>query len=1334
MNLDSNRRDIEALCEEALAVDAYHVRERLKKLWPPRNPERVGGLLAELNRQLEKSVAVVEKRVAQAPKPTFPEGLPISERADEIIELIRENQVIVLAGETGSGKTTQIPKMCLAAGRGRRGLIGCTQPRRIAALSVGQRIAEELNTRYGDAVGSKIRFTEKTSEKTQIKLMTDGILLNELQNDPLLLAYDTLIIDEAHERSLNIDFILGALRTLINKRPDLKIIITSATIDTETFAKAFDGAPVIEVSGRTYPVEIRYRPLEEDADDDGEISFVSSAAKIAEEILFHQPMGDMLIFMPTEKDIRDTLKVLERRIPERRAHLLPLFGRMASGEQQAIFSASNRTKIIVATNIAETSITIPGIRYVIDSGLARVSRYSPHTATRRLPVEPISQSSAKQRAGRSGRVQNGVCVRLYDERDFESRPEFSTPEILRANLADVILRMTAFRLGSMDTFPFIEPPDARAIRGGYRVLEELGAIHRENAQKPWRLTDTGKKLARIPADPSVGRMILAAGEHNCVGEILVIAAALSIQDPRDMPADKRDAARQAQQEFLDKESDFLVYLNIWHALLGVNSERPSNRVLKQFCKKQFMSFQRMREWMDIHQQLSSIAQDFFGKKQKLTAKDDLLGDGIHQAILTGCIGNIAHKDEGNQYSATHGRKVALFPGSSLYDKKFATRERKGSNKQATQTTRHGATPEWIVCAEWMETSRLFARTSAKINPEWIGTIAPHLIKKTHSEPRYDKKSGRVVTREKHMLYGLTFDAKQVAFHPIDPDAATEIFIREGLLTGELPIHLKEVKKNLDTLEEAEEMLARQRQSASHQLEEALYNFYWKEMPRVSDVHSLRKWIRTQIEAGKKPLSISTDDLLRGDDVDANTEQFPKQVSFGNTTLDVNYAFKPGEDEDGATLTVGLDEFHKLNQGILDWVIPGYVEERIEHLVRGLPKDIRRQLFPIAENTRLIAQKVKPSPRPLIEILTQILWEDFKIRVGVSDWNLERVPDHLKPRIEVTDTKGKTAVASGRDWKTVQANYQKAVEQQTRSGKGVDKFKAWKAVADKWERPVSDKWPGVDLPPSIDVCQVGGVPVIAFPALVAEDNGVSVKLIKDAAEAARSNRQGMAKLVEQSISRDLGWLQKDLREIKKIGPALASIGSTEDIKKDAFTHLRNHLLVDLPLTEISEKHFNERAAYAAKEVKGIVYKFVDFLGPILELRHTIQTTKPHYKEFHQDMLRVVPKDFLRRTPFSRMQHLERYLKGFILRNNRARTSPPKDAEKWARVEPLHKDMVKWIQQAGKKPKIRKPIQELFWMLEEYRVSLFCQELGTDGKISEKRIREKLDEIAGLAQTI
>ncbi|MEM9025373.1 MAG: DUF3418 domain-containing protein, partial [Verrucomicrobiota bacterium] len=646
--------------------------------------------------------------------------------------------------------------------------------------------------------------------------------------------------------------------------------------------------------------------------------------------------------------------------------------------------------------------------------------------------------------------------------------------------------------------------------------------------------------------------------------------------------------------------------------------------------------------------------------------------------------------------------------------------------------RHGATPEWIVCAEWLETSRLFARTCAKILPEWISEIAPHLIKRNYSEPGYQKKSGRVIVREKSLLYGLIIDTKQVSFHSIDPDAATEIFIREGIIANELPMRIQEIETIHKVVNQAEEILARKRQSATYSIEERLCAFLTERLPKLSDVHSLRRWVREQGEQGHAPLAISHSHLLADENADQGSEAFPTQVQFADSLVDVTYAYKPGEDSDGATLKIGLDEFHKMNQGILDWVIPGYVEERIEHLIRALPKEIRRQLFPIAENTRAITQRVKPSPQPLTEILSKILWEDFRIRVGISDWNLDRIPEHLRPRVEITDNSGKNALASGRDWESVQTSYQATIKKQTREGSGVDKFKAWKTLAKQWERPASAEWPDLEaaLPPNILVCTIDEVPVMAFPALSSEENGVAIRLLKSQAEADHSNRIGMGKLVEFTISRELAWLQKDLRDIKKIGPAIASFSTSDAIQAEAYNNIRNHLLFDSTIEEVSKSHFQQRCAFATKEIKGIAYKMIDTLGPILELRHEILTTPAHYPEFHQDMARVAPKDFLKRTPFTRLAHIERYLKGYLLRNKRAKTNLPKDREKLQRVAAFHEQLIKLIQKSAKEPSLRGPVQTLFWMLEEYRISLFCQELGTAEKISEKRLEQQLDKIRNL----
>ena len=1317
--------------EQVRIVDAHHVASRLERLLPPKNPERVEALLTELERRMERSVEAVQHVSSVLPEPQFAEALPITARKDEIIGLIEEHPVVVLAGETGSGKTTQIPKMCLAAGLGRRGLIGCTQPRRLAALSVSQRIAEELNTPFGQGVGCKIRFTEKTSKDTRIKLMTDGILLNELQNDPLLLGYDCIIVDEAHERSLNIDFILGSLRMILKKRSDLKVIITSATIDTERFSEAFEGAPIVWVSGRTYPVDIQYRPLEEDANDDGEISYLRSAVRTVEDILSDRRSGDVLVFLPTERDIRDACDLLGRAVSQNRARILPLYGRLAAGDQQEIFKSAPVTKVIVATNIAETSITLPGIRYVVDAGLARVSRFSAHTSTRRLPVEPISQSSAKQRAGRAGRVQEGICIRLYEERDFLSRPEFSTPEILRANLADVILRMKAFRLGEIETFPFIEPPDPRAIRGGYRVLEELGALQREQGEEGthWTLTPVGKRLARLPADPSVGRMILEGVDLRCAGEVLVIASALSVQDPREVPESQIQQANQAHARFRHLNSDFMVFLKIWDGLHGGQLNRASNKELRQYCKVNFLSFQRMREWREVYDQLRSLTEDFEPKLSLKTDPEKHPEDLIHQAILSGCIANVAQKEDGNLYRATHGRKVTIFPGSTAFDRQFAKAERKGKKGGNTPPgPRHGSTPAWIVCAEWMETSRLFARTVAKIEPEWVERYAGDLLKRTYSEPEYDAKAGRVLIKERGLLYGLTVRMRKVGFHKIDGEAATDIFIREGIVAFNLPQRIRIIDINQQLREEVEEWMVRTRSGSGYSLDDRMYAFYQRRLPLVSDVHALREWVRTEEEAGGKPLEMAREDLV--EDTADGREAFPDRVDLGGQQLDVQYAYKPGEADDGATLKVRLEQFRELEDGVLDWVIPGFVEQRIEMLIRALPKQIRRQLFPIAEKTREIAQQVKPGPRLLTEILSDVLWHSYQIRVGRADWEQADIPDYLLPRIEVVDDKGKSTIASGRTWDALQRDYQAAVKKQTASGKGVDRFREWKKCVAQWEQGCVDPSELKNVPREIHVCTVKDVPVMAYPALVLEQERTALRLLKSQEEARRATRLGMAHLVERAQSKEWTWLEKDLKALKEIGPVVASLMPFDQLRDDARAHLRSYLFFSLPIQSIDTVHIAERESFAKKEIRGIVYRLLDCLRPIFELRQTILTTKPAYPEFHSDLARIVPKDFLKRTGFVRLQHLPRYLNGFIKRNDRARTNPRRDAEKAAQIKQYQEKLIFWLGKIQKYPAIQPKVTELFWMLEEYRISVFAQELGTDGKISKGRLDNQLEGIKTL----
>ncbi|HTO05294.1 MAG TPA: DUF3418 domain-containing protein, partial [Opitutus sp.] len=1032
----------------------------------------------------------------------FPPDLPISARAEEITAAIQAHQVIILAGETGSGKTTQIPKMCLAAGRGTAGRIACTQPRRVAALSVSRRVAEELGVQWGREVGSKIRFSDETTRQTVIKFLTDGMLLAEVQGDPLLREYDTVIIDEAHERSLNIDFLLGHLRTLRYKRPELKIVITSATIDTEAFSKAFDDAPIIQVEGRTYPVEVIYAPLDELGSDAAEgderearaeaLHYIDGAIESTERIVRESTEGDILVFLPSERDIREVRDLLDgRRL--RHCELVPLFGRLSNAEQQRVFAPTQRRKVILATNIAETSLTIPGIRFVVDTGLARISRYSPQARTRRLPIEPVSQSSADQRKGRSGRVADGVCVRLYSEKDYLERPRFTQPEIQRANLADVILRLKAFGLGDIERFPFINMPAAKSIRAGYALLEELGALDAgrgtgmdggrdasgrdgspsrppppptrvdeppidgrlgeaslpriepvsESAHHVRQLTPIGRELARLPVDPTVGRMILQARAEKALREVLVIAAGLSIQDPRERPMEKQQQADAAHRRFVHPDSDFLTILNIWETYHD-EVEKLSQAKLRRFCHDHFLSYTRLREWRDVHAQLLDVLKErpdfkltsaFHGLK---TVDDKSIAFGtppfraIHRSILAGLLGNIAQfDDENGNYKATHDRRVNLFPGSVLFRREDAKKrsteaEQRGGQKKPSKN------PRWIMAAEIMETSRLYARTCARLDPAWALDLGAHVVRVAHSEPYWNVDAGRVMVKQRTRLYGLELESRGVAYGKIDPTHATEIFIREGLVNDTITFPLDFIAHNRTVRENVEAILSRTRDTGYLNLDEAAYNFYAEHLlgsggrpdrhpishenadaphAGISTVAELVDLVRERRTHEPRFLMMEPENLRAQETLEHDTTAYPQELPIENRALPLNYAYKPGQVDDGVTLEVNIREAEALTPAALDWAVPGHLEAKVEHYLRVLPKELRRVFVPLAETAKSLSAQVAQRDRltgrreTLAEALAFQIAERFRVAIDPSLWLDKPPPEHLRVRVRVLDDRG-----------------------------------------------------------------------------------------------------------------------------------------------------------------------------------------------------------------------------------------------------------------------------------------------------------------------------------------
>ncbi|HSI11677.1 MAG TPA: ATP-dependent RNA helicase HrpA [Chthoniobacter sp.] len=1247
---------------------------------------------------------------------TYPPDLPISARREEILAAIRGHQVVVVAGETGSGKTTQLPKMCIDAGLAERGRIGCTQPRRVAAMSVSRRVAEELGVVWGKEVGCKMRFNDDTSRDTRIKFMTDGILLAEVQSDPLLRAYSALIIDEAHERSLNIDFLLGYLQGLLKKRGDLKLIITSATIDTEAFSKAFGGAPIVEVSGRLYPVEIRYAPIESHArpgEQADELSHIEAAVRATEDALIESENGDVLVFMPTERDIRDTREMLEGNLGSG-FEIISLFGRMPAAEQQRIFASSPRRRVIVATNIAETSLTLPGIRYVVDAGLSRMSRYNPRTRTKRLPVEDVSQSSANQRAGRAGRVQDGTCIRLYAEDDFAARPRFTQPEIQRANLAEVILRMKAFRLGDIESFPFINPPVSAAIRAGYTLLHELGALNETN-----ELTPLGRELARLPIDPTLGRMLLQAREEKVLPEMLIIAAGLSIPDPRERPEEAKEAAAAAHKAFADPDSDFLSLLNIWRAAPDAEG-RGSGNALRRFCKTNFLSLTRMREWRDIHRQLTDAVDEDAPARGGNRKPEENVYPPIHRAVLSGLLGHIAIRQERNVYKASGERLVTLFPGSNLYERRDKPKKSAAPAKPADKSRQ----PQWIVAGEIVETSLLFARMVAGINPEWIVDLGAHLCNFRYTEPHWSAKAGRVLVLERVLVSGLEITRRYVDFGRVDPEKATELFIRGALVAEEAKLPHRFFTENRKVRDKIETALTRVRSRRAHDLDEAMYQFYADRIANVSSVHDFNKLMRERITREPDFLCATETDLIGDDDATYDRTLFPDQVSVANTALPITYAYTPGQEADGVTVRVPLPVAAQLTSGQIQWMVPGLREEQIGVLLRALPKTVRKTLMPIEPKVREIAGEFQPGRSDFLVALADFVSRKYRVMVRAEDWPPQSLPAHLQPRVEVIDRGNKTVVA-GRDLETIQAQVQK---HDVRND-------AWDKAVRKWERQAITTWSIGDLPETVVVEEVGGAPLLAYPGLALREGEVDVRLFRQREEAERVSRAGVRRLAELVLTRDLARVWKDLASFAKYLPShtpkpaaanfqsalqqmsaklqpAAPFATPEMLQKSAYQHLLEQTLQLTPVFPLTEKRFLTMAETARRELPGLTYQLGERIRQIFDLRQKLLATPKRYPGFDDDLRRLVPGDFLARTPHTQLPHLFRYLRAMQIRAERAEVSPAKDAEKAKQLLPF----AKW------EARVPEANHETFrWMLEEFRVSLFAQELGTAQPASPQRLK-------------
>jgi ATP-dependent helicase HrpA len=1374
---DPRINELRQLLPQAMLPDWVRLGSRAARLFSDRlHPEKHDALLNRLLEQARASVATRDQRQLNVPQVSYAPELPITARKDEIVAAIRTNQVVVIAGETGSGKTTQLPKMCLDAGLGIRAKIGCTQPRRVAALSISRRIAEELSVTWGREVGCKIRFDDRSSADTYIKLMTDGILLAEAQGDPQLSDYDAIIIDEAHERSLNIDFLLGHLKGLLARRSDLKLIITSATIDTQMFSRHFNDAPIIEVSGRMYPVEVVYQSQNSASDEQGDLNYVDAAVQAAERIVYESSFGDVLIFMPGERDIRETSDFLEGRLG-RDAEIIPLFGRLSSGDQQRVFSPSAQRKIVIATNIAETSLTIPGIRYVIDAGLARISRYNPRTRTKRLPIEPVSQSSANQRKGRAGRVQDGICIRLYSEEDFNARPAFTQPEIQRANLAEVILRMKAFRLGDIETFPFVQPPTPAAIANGYALLQELGAL---DAQR--NLTPLGGDLARLPIDPTLGRMLLQSQQEHASRELLIIAAGLSIQDPRERPLDQKEAAAAAHKRFADPQSDFLTLLNIWNAVHDEWEKLRGQSQRRRFCRQHFLSYLRMREWQDLYSQLHDALDDLGTLRIN---ESNAAYDAIHRSILSGLIGHVAHREERNLYKAAGNRDVTMFPGSALYER--GERPVKGRDAKAQRNPPpkpKSNQPPWIVAGEIVETSQLFARTVAGIDPQWIYQLAPHCCKVTHQNPHWSVSNGRVLVEEVITLHGLEIVRRKIAYGNINPKDATVIFIRAALVEEdlvpvrpvarqradadeeireammvtaeskqkrsdterELPAQYQFLAHNRSVRQKIENLQTRARHHGMIDLDQALCNFYAKHIENVSSFHELNRLLGER--SGQAFLCAAEADLLGDLQLNYDANAFPDAVHIADQPLALNYAYAPGEDWDGVTVQLPVDLARALSPAAVEWSVPGLRAEQVGEWLRSLPRTLRRELQPIEPKVAEIVRDLQPTGDSLRADLARFLLKRYGITVPPDAWREEAVPAHLRPRVEIVDHNRKT-IAAGRNLELLKPQLK---ETKTVAPRGNDD---WQRATAKWERSAVTTWAFGDLPERITVTASADLPVYAWLGIALEDGHVSLRLFRSAALAREASFDGVNRLIELALQKDLAWLQKDLRALCRFDALHAPLGASDELQETAFANLIRHALPAAPLPTLTQANFDDAVKQTRERLAGLPSQLEARLNAILPLRQQIATKlgqavstapTPRTRTLNDlsqlgapakpaaskhplaiELNGLLPPRFLEQISFDRLKELPRYLKALLTRLERAALNPQKDAERAGQLAPYAQAVSSFAAKPSNVPEVRTLQEEFRWLVEEFKVSLFAQELGTAVPISAKRLDQKLEQL-------
>ena len=1286
--------------DHAMIAERHRLRRQLHEL--RKHPDEAK--LAQWVEKVQASFARVTARKQSVPLIRYDDSLPIAAKRDEIKKVLAEHQVLIIAGETGSGKTTQLPKICLELGRGQHGLIAHTQPRRIAARSVATRVAEELGTPLGALVGYQVRFEDQSDANTLVKLMTDGILLAETQHDRFLERYDTIIVDEAHERSLNIDFLLGYLKTLLPRRPDLKLIITSATIDLERFSKHFNDAPIIEVSGRTYPVETWYRPLTSEQDEEGnrvedDLTVDQAILATLDEIAAHERSegkhpGDVLVFLPGEREIRDAAEML-RKAQLKHTEILPLYARLSPAEQQRIFQSHPGRRVVLATNVAETSLTVPGIRYVIDSGTARISRYSYRAKVQRLPIEAVSQASANQRKGRCGRVEPGICVRLYSEEDFNARPAFTDPEILRTNLAAVILQMLHLRLGAIDAFPFIEPPDGKAISDGFNLLQELSAVNREN-----QLTPLGRQLARLPVDPRLGRMLLEGAKQGSLQEVLIVASALSVQDPRERPPERQQAADQAHAQWKDVDSDFAALVNLWR---GFEEQRQALTAspLRNWCRKNFLNYLRLREWRDAHRQLGLICRDL----QLSINKEPADYPKLHKAVLSGLLSQIGQKTEDGDYLGARQRRFWVHPSSGLGKKR----------------------PQWLMTAELVETTKLYARMVAKIEPDWIEPLAGHLVKKNHFEPHWEKKRGQVVAYEQITLYGLIIVGRRpVHFGPIDPLMSRELFIREALVGGEIQSRAKCLTANTRLLEQLDELEAKARRRDILADEETLYAFYEARLPaEIHQTATFDSWYRVNSQKDPQLLIMREEDVLAREASEVTAAQYPDTLRLGDLSLALSYHFEPNHPRDGVTLRVPAPLLPNLPGERLEWLVPGLLEAKCIALVRNLPKATRKNFVPVPDFVKAALQRMSFGVGSLPHALGAELLRMTGVRVSDEAWSeaAEQVDSHLKMNLEVVDAQGKF-LGEGRDLAELTSRFVAAsqaalaVPQTAQSQQPVE-AKGFAKVAQSAQQ------------------KIAGLSLTVYPALVEEGGTVKEGRFSTAAEAEYQHRRGLQRLLLQQLAEPAKYLRGKLPGLTELGLLYRELGRIEALVEDILLASLDSCILEgeasLPrdgaaLASLAERKRGQWAEHAERLARLTL--------DILKLWHGLQkrfkgkidlAQAVALNDIKQQTANLVYPGFVRETPSLWLKELPRYLKAIELRLEKLPAQVQKDRVWSGELSNL------WAQfkaRADKHAQEGKRDEQLVlyrWWIEEYRVSLFAQQLGTKVPISDKRLSKQWGQV-------